>query len=92
MDLVAHFRRGAGQLGLPLLPSSSAIQPVLIGASQAAVQISHDLMTAGFWVSAIRPPTVPKGSARLRATFSALHDLEQVDRLLEALAKMIRPS
>lgn len=89
--LVAHFKQGAGQLGLPLLPSHSAIQPILIGASQEAVRISDALLQAGFWVSAIRPPTVPQGSARLRVTFSALHGQEQVDRLLDALAMVQKP-
>jgi len=91
-SLTAHFKHGARQLGLPLMPSGSAIQPILIGDSQEAVRLSHALLAAGFWLSAIRPPTVPAGSARLRATFSALHGQEQVDRLLEALAKLIRPS
>jgi len=89
--LVAHFKQGAGQLGLPLMPSSSAIQPILIGESQEAVRLSNALWEAGFWVGAIRPPTVPKGSARLRVTFSAWHDQEQLDRLLETLALRIRP-
>jgi len=64
---------------------TSAIQPIIIGDSQRAVAISNELLKAGFLVSAIRPPTVPKGSARLRVTFSALHEEYQVDRLLDAL-------
>ncbi|MDI1277488.1 8-amino-7-oxononanoate synthase [Methylobacter sp.] len=87
--LSERFRVGAEQLGLQVMPSSSAIQPILIGDSQRAVDISNALLEAGFLVSAIRPPTVPQGSARLRVTFSALHEEQHVDRLLDALAKII---
>ena len=66
---------------------TSAIQPILIGDSQNAVDISKALLQAGFLVGAIRPPTVPQGGARLRVTFSALHEEQQVDRLLDALDK-----
>jgi 8-amino-7-oxononanoate synthase len=85
--LADRFRLGAGQLGFQLLASTSAIQPIIIGDSQRAVDISNSLLNAGFLVSAIRPPTVPKGSARLRVTFSALHEEFQVDQLLDALDK-----
>ena len=88
-DLVRRFRRGAEQLGFPLMPSNSAIQPILIGDSRRAVEIGKRLLDDGFWVGAIRPPTVPQGGARLRVTFSALHEEQQVDRLLESLAKSI---
>jgi len=87
-NLSERFSVGAGQLGLQIMPSSSAIQPILIGDSQNAVDISNALLNAGFLVSAIRPPTVPQGSARLRVTFSALHEEQHVDRLLDALAKI----
>ncbi|MDO9046550.1 MAG: 8-amino-7-oxononanoate synthase [Methylobacter sp.] len=87
--LSERFRLGAEQLGLQMMTSSSAIQPILIGDSQRAVDISNALLGAGFLVSAIRPPTVPQGSARLRVTFSALHEEQHVDRLLDALAKTI---
>jgi 8-amino-7-oxononanoate synthase len=85
--LVDRFRLGAGQLGLDSLVSASAIQPIIIGDSQRAVDISNTLLNEGILVSAIRPPTVPKGSARLRVTFSALHEEYQVDLLLDALDK-----
>lgn len=88
-DLVQRFRQGAEQLGFPLMPSNSAIQPILIGDSRRAVKIGKRLLDDGFWVGAIRPPTVPQGGARLRVTFSALHEEQQVDRLLESLAKSI---
>ncbi|MDO9169957.1 MAG: 8-amino-7-oxononanoate synthase [Methylobacter sp.] len=88
-QLSERFRLGAEQLGLQVMASASAIQPILIGDSQKAVDISNALLNAGFLVSAIRPPTVPQGSARLRVTFSALHEQQHVDRLLDALAKII---
>ncbi len=84
--LVSQFRKGAQQLGLNLMASSSAIQPLLIGDSQKAIAISNALLEKGFLVSAIRPPTVAKNTARLRITFSALHKESHVDQLLAALA------
>ncbi len=86
-DLAARFRTGATQLGLKLLPSGTPIQPILIGESGAALQLSAALESRGILVPAIRPPTVPAGTARLRVTFSALHEPADVDRLLEALAE-----
>jgi 8-amino-7-oxononanoate synthase len=88
--LVERFRTGAAQLDLPLMPSSSPIQPVLVGQSEKASMASQYLFENGFLVSAIRPPTVPANAARLRVTFSALHEEAQVDQLLEALAKDIK--
>ncbi len=85
--LAEHFRRGAKQLGLQLLASSSAIQPIIIGDSHRALAVSRALLDQGLLVSAIRPPTVPQGSARLRVTFSALHEQQHIDRLLDALDK-----
>lgn len=84
--LVNRFRIGAGQLGLVLQPSVSPIQPILIGDNQKTLLVSQILLSHGFLVGAIRPPTVPKGSARLRITFSANHEPGQIDRLLEALS------
>ena len=88
-QLVARFRTGAQQQGLQLMDSFTAIQPVLIGESQRAVDISRALLAEGFWVSAIRPPTVPVGTARLRITFSVEHQFQQVDALLASLAKVM---
>ncbi|PPD35529.1 MAG: 8-amino-7-oxononanoate synthase [Methylomonas sp.] len=89
-QLVARFRSGAQQQGLQLMESFTAIQPVLIGDSQRAVDISNALLRQGFWVSAIRPPTVPAGTARLRITFSADQDEQQVDALLVALTQAMQ--
>ncbi len=90
LTLVEHFRAVATQLDLPLMPSSSPIQPVLVGQSEKASMASQYLFENGFLVSAIRPPTVPVNAARLRVTFSALHEAVQVDQLLEALAKALK--
>lgn len=84
--LIRRFRAGAEQLGLPLMVSETPIQPVLLGSNEAAVEASRKLLEAGFWVSAIRPPTVPAGTARLRITLTAAHTDAQVDGLLDALA------
>ncbi|MDT4291291.1 8-amino-7-oxononanoate synthase [Methylomonas sp. MO1] len=88
-NLISRFRQGAQQQGLRLMDSFTAIQPVLIGDSGQTVAASQRLLEQGFWVSAIRPPTVPAGSARLRITFSVNHTEQQIDALLEALAKAL---
>jgi len=88
--LVARFRTGIEHIGLTLMPSESAIQPILIGNSGTAVRMSDYLLQQNMLVTAIRPPTVPKDSARLRVTFSAHHTEQQVDQLLEVLARMPR--
>jgi 8-amino-7-oxononanoate synthase len=85
-SLVRQFRAGATALGLRLAPSTTPIQPVLAGEASTAVAAAEALFGAGLWVIPIRPPTVPAGSARLRVTFSAIHQEADVDRLLAALA------
>lgn len=87
-DLIHHFRQGAAGLGLPLLPSMTPIQPILAGSAGRALAWSQALEAEGILVTAIRPPTVPQGTARLRVTFSALHTDEDLNLLLEALAKL----
>ena len=83
--LIRRFREGARQLGLRLMDSETPIQPILVGEARDAVRLSEALLARGILVTAIRPPTVPAGSARLRVTLSAAHDTAQVDRLLDAL-------
>lgn len=83
--LIARFRGGAEQLGLELMDSPTPIQPLLVGDATEAIRMSEALLEAGILISAIRPPTVPEGTARLRITLSAAHTEEQVDRLLDAL-------
>ena len=90
--LIARFRRGAEQLGLPSMASDTAIQPLLVGDSKAALQLAADLEQDGILVVAIRPPTVPAGSARLRITLNAAHQEIHVDRLLESLAARLGAS
>ena len=84
-QLIKQFRTGAQQLGLQLLDSLTPIQPVLAGDASTATRWSQQLLARGILVTAIRPPTVPRGSARLRITLSANHSTQQVNQLLEAL-------
>lgn len=83
--LIQRFRQGAEQVGLNLIDSHTPIQALLIGDTHKTFELSQALLTRGIFVSAIRPPTVAEGSARLRITFSANHSEEQVDHLLAAL-------
>lgn len=85
--LVRHFRAGAGARGLKLGESTTPIQPLVVGEARDAVRLSALLAERGFFVPAIRPPTVPPGSARLRITLSALHSESDVEALLDALAE-----
>jgi 8-amino-7-oxononanoate synthase len=87
--LVRRFRSGAAQLGLRLPDSTTPIQPLLAGGAATALHLSGALRRQGILVTAIRPPTVPAGSARLRITFSAAHSEAHVDRLLDALEKAV---
>jgi len=84
-ESIAHFRAGAQRRGLPLLESETPIQPLLVGDDRAALAMSQALEARGFWVAAIRPPTVPEGTARLRITLTTGHDRLQLDALLHAL-------
>ena len=86
--LISQFKTGAAQLNLPLMPSDSPIQPLFVGDSFRATKMSEQLLEAGFLVSAIRPPTVPKNKARLRITLSALHEAEDISRLIETLYQL----
>jgi len=85
--LIDHFRTGAKQLGLALMESATPIQPLIIGENSKSVELSEALLGSGVMVSAIRPPTVQEGTARLRITLSAAHTEEQVDRLLDGLER-----
>lgn len=78
--------KNTGHREIPyLLDSISPIQPLVIGEDQAALNISEKLRNAGIWVSAIRPPTVPPKTARLRITITAQHTIEMINRLMSAL-------
>jgi 8-amino-7-oxononanoate synthase len=87
--LIAHFRRGAVERGIELVPSRTPIQPVLIGASKATLTATQALESEGFFVPAIRPPTVAQGKARLRVVLSARHEESEVEQLLNALARAV---
>ena len=91
-QLVSKFRQGAGQMGIKLMDSQTPIQPILTGSAEEALRISDGLKQRGILVTAIRPPTVPKGTARLRVTFSAAHSELQVEQLLQALEQVVKPS
>ena len=84
-ERIAQFRHGAHQLGFKLLDSPTPIQPLILGDAGVAVQVSEALRRRGILVPAIRPPTVPAGSARLRISFCALHSAQHVEQLLAAL-------
>ncbi|XSG82859.1 MAG: aminotransferase class I/II-fold pyridoxal phosphate-dependent enzyme [Methyloligella sp. ZOD6] len=83
--LSKRFREGAHKLGYETGASETQIVPVIVGSAKAAKALSEKLKAAGFWATAIRPPTVPKGTARLRFAFTAAHTEEDVDGLLQVL-------
>ena len=87
---IARFRRQMAAIPLPLAASQTAIQPIIVGDNQRTLQLAASLRERGLWVTAIRPPTVPAGSARLRITLTAAHDDADIDALLEALHDITR--
>ena len=87
-SLTLRFRAAVAALGVPLTASTTPIQPLIVGEAAWALALSEALMNAGFWVAAIRPPTVPAGSARLRVTLSAAHREQDVDALAETLGQL----
>jgi 8-amino-7-oxononanoate synthase len=89
---IDYFRQQAQSLALDIMPSSTAIQPLMIGDDANAVALSQKLKADGILVTAIRPPTVAKGSARLRITLTASHTQQDIDHLLDSLAINLRAS
>ncbi len=87
-QLISHLQGGLTSTRWKLLPSSTAIQPILIGENDETLRVADALYAQGIWVPAIRPPTVPQGTARLRVSLSAAHSIEQVDHLLDALRNL----
>ncbi|MFK7956556.1 MAG: aminotransferase class I/II-fold pyridoxal phosphate-dependent enzyme [Lysobacterales bacterium] len=87
--LITKFRQRAGTLGLPLGDSQSPIQPIILGSSENALRVSQTLFRQGFHVPAIRPPTVPANSARLRVSLNAAHQVSDLEPLLLAIAGAI---
>ena len=89
---IHYFRAQARQIGLPLMESESPIQPLLIKDKVQALSISQGLRERGILVSAIRPPTVPAGTSRLRITLTAAHNRHNIDQLLAALDELVTPA
>jgi 8-amino-7-oxononanoate synthase len=89
LHLARRFSQGARALGVPVMASATPIQPVLLGSSARVLRAQEELLNAGFWVVAIRPPTVALGSSRLRVTLSAGHSEDHVDALVETLASIV---
>jgi 8-amino-7-oxononanoate synthase len=88
--LIAQLRCGLRGLPWSVMPSATAIQPLLVGGNQATLNLSDGLRERGIWVAAIRPPTVPQGTARLRITLSAAHGAMDVTRLIKTLHELVR--
>ena len=87
-SLILQFKKGADELGIELMPSDTPIQPIVMGESKKALLVSNKLKQEGLLVTAIRPPTVAKGTARLRVTFSASHNESDIKLLLETFARV----
>jgi 8-amino-7-oxononanoate synthase len=96
LALTARFRAQAEKLGVPLMRNLplTPIQPIVMGDAETVLRAQQELLSAGFCVVAIRPPTVPNGSSRLRVTLSAAHSESQVDRLADTLGRIcaMRPT
>ena len=86
-ELIAYFRDRMAGMEIKLIPSNTAIQPILTGDNNRTLELSKNLMREGIHVGAIRPPTVPVGSARLRVTLSAAHEKSDIDQLINSLAR-----
>ncbi len=87
---IRYFRKCCNELGVGLTDSCTAIQPVIVGDTRAAVDMSEQLLARGIMITAIRPPTVPEGTARLRITLSAAHERAHIDKLVSALNEITR--
>ncbi len=85
---IGQLRDGLAGLRWPLLPSATAIQPLIVGDNEAAVTLAKVLWERGLWVPAIRPPTVPKGTSRLRISVSAAHTADDIDHLITTLKEL----
>ena len=88
-ELIAYFKLLAVQFDLPLMASNTAIQPVLIGLSDTAIAISQTLKKSGIWTTAIRPPTVPNNTARLRVTLTVNHQKQDIEFLVKQIKRAI---
>jgi len=84
-DNIRYFRSCCEQMDIELTNSQTAIQPVIIGDTKTTLEISEQLLSQGLLITAIRPPTVPEGTARLRITLSAAHSYAHIDKLISTL-------
>jgi 8-amino-7-oxononanoate synthase len=84
-ERIGQFKSLANKAGLTLMPSNTAIQPLLIGDAQKALTASEKLKALGLWVTAIRYPTVPKHTDRLRITITAGHETRDIEALVDGL-------
>jgi 8-amino-7-oxononanoate synthase len=87
--LIERFRLGVAQAGLPVTNSTTPIQPLYVGDARRAMEISEKLFARGIFVAAIRPPTVPRHTSRLRISLTAAHTEAHIDRLLSALSEIV---
>ena len=88
--LIGRLKQKLEDLPWRLRASDTPIQPLIVGDNRAALDLAEGLRSRGIWVPAIRPPTVPEGTARLRIALSAAHDAEHVDELATALHELAR--
>jgi 8-amino-7-oxononanoate synthase len=88
-ELITYFRQECQKMSIPLMESATPIQPIILGNSEKALAMSAALYERGIIVTAIRPPTVPQGTARLRITLSALHDKNQINKLITVLDEVL---
>ena len=86
--IIGQLRDGLAGLPWQLLPSATAIQPLIVGGNAAVLALAQALRADGLWVPAIRPPTVPKDTARLRISVSAAHTAADIDQLIRALKEL----
>ncbi len=87
--LITKFKYLASQNGILLAPSMTAIQPLIIGSTEKSIQMATKLKEEGFWVTAIRPPTVPVGQSRLRITLTTRHELEDIKALIKSICLVL---
>ena len=87
--LAEHFRQGMSELNFETGGSNTQIVPVIVGDDERTMSLANELRNRGFLVGAIRPPTVPAGTSRLRVTFSSAHTMDQVDGLASAIAQVM---
>lgn len=87
-ELIAHLKAGVAGLPWPLMASDTPIQPLMVGGNMEALRLADGLRERGILTPAIRPPTVPRGEARLRISLSAAHSVEDIGQLLSALREL----